>query len=382
MGGWFPSTCASRMEAPLVSATLIVRNEERFLDGCLDSLQGFADEIILVDTGSTDATHAIAENRGIPVHSFPWTDDFSVARNHALGLARGQWIFYIDADERVSGGGSAVRQSLLDRSYLGLQVLLTPRVGATPYWIMRLWRNHPSIRFRGIIHENMWPALMEYQAAHGGVIGDSLLEMEHFGYEDDHTRKNERNLPLLEKALEADPERIFSWCHLASIHLDQGRSADAVGAWRKAIELVRRREYSVHDDTLPWVGLIQFEMTRQGDASELLEEALARFPSDLQFPWLMGRFLMERDRFAEAIPFFERLAQAGETRLFSHHASYDVRMLGVLAYENLATCHFRLHGWKEAARYYDLALAKEPKRMDLRAKRSVASSKAGSASGK
>jgi glycosyltransferase involved in cell wall biosynthesis len=370
------------MEAPLVSAALIVRNEERFLDGCLDSLQGFADEIILVDTGSTDATHAIAENRGIAVHSFSWNDDFSAARNHALGLARGQWIFYIDADERVSGGASEVRQSLLDQSYLGFQVLLTPRAGTTPYWIMRLWRNHPSIRFRGIIHENIWPALTEYQAAHGGTIRDGLLEMEHFGYEDDHARKNERNLPLLEKALEADPERIFSWCHLASIHLDRGRPEDAVGAWRKAIELVRRRKYSMDDDTLPWAGLIQFEMTRQGDASELLDEALARFPHDLQFSWLKGRSLMERDRFAEAIPFFERLAQAGETGLFSRLASYDVRMLGVLAHENLATCHFLLHCWKEAVRHYDLALAKEPGRMDLRAKRSVAFSKAGSAAGK
>ncbi len=370
------------MDAPLISATLIVRNEERFLDGCLDSLQGFADEIILVDTGSTDATHALADKRGIAVHSFRWADDFSAARNHALDIARGQWIFYIDADERVSGGASAVRRSLLDRSYLGFQVLLTPRVGATPYWIMRLWRNQPSIRFRGIIHENIWPALTEYQAAHGGTICNVLLEMEHFGYEDNHARKNERNLPLLEKALEADPERIFSWCHLASIHLEQGRPEQAVDAWRKAIELVRRREYSMQDDPLPWVGLIQFEMTRQGHVSELLDEALARFPSDLQFSWLKGRFLMERDRFAEAISFFERLAQAGETGVFNRDASYDVRMLGVLAYENLATCHFRLHGWKEATRYYDLALAKEPRRMDLRAKRSVAYNKAGSPGGK
>lgn len=369
------------MEAPLVSATLIVRNEERFLGGCLDSLQAFADEIILVDTGSTDATRSIAESHGITLHSFPWSDDFSAARNHALDLARGQWIFYIDADERISGGASAVRRSLLDPSYLAAQVSLTPRVGATPYWIMRLWRNHPSIRFRGIIHENIWPALTEYQAAHGGTICNGLLEMEHFGYEDDRTRKNVRNLPLLQKALEADPERIFSWCHLASIHLDQGRPEDARGAWRKAIELIRRREHSSDDDTLPWAGLIQFEMSREGDASELLDEALARFPHDLQFSWLKGRFLMERDRFAEAIPFFKRLARAGETGLFSRLASYDVRMLGVLAYENLATCHFRLHRWKEAAHYYDLALAKEPQRMDLRAKRSIASSKAGSSDG-
>ncbi len=365
------------MESPLVSATLVVRDEERFLGGCLDSLQGFADEIILVDTGSMDATPAIAETRGIVVHSFPWNDDFSAARNRALDLARGQWILYIDADERISGGASAVRHSLLDSSSLALQVLLTPRIGATPYWIIRLWRNHPSIRFRGIIHENIWPALVEYQAAHGGIISNAPLEMEHLGYEkEDRARKNERNLPLLEKALQADPERIFSWCHLASIHLDQGRPEDAERVWRTAIDLVRRRQYSLKDDTLPWVGLIQLEMDRKGDASELLEEALARFASDLQFSWFKGRFLMDRNRFTEAIPYFERLAQAGETGSFSRDASYDLRLFGALAYEHLATCHLRLRCWKEAARYYDLALAKEPQRMDLRARRSLASGKA------
>lgn len=369
------------MEAPLVSAALIVRNEERFLGGCLDSLEGFADEVILVDTGSTDSTRAIAESRGLAVHAFPWNDDFSAARNYGLDLARGQWIFYVDADERITGGASETRRTLLDESYLGFQVLLTPRVGATPYWILRLWRNRPSIRFRGIIHENIWPALTEYQATNGGRVCDGLLEMEHFGYEDNHTRKNERNLPLLEKALQADPERVFSWCHLASIHSDQGHPEDAVSAWRKAMELVRERQYTNQDDSLPWAGLIQFEMARHGDASELLQEALARFPFDLQFYWLNGRFLMARDCFVEAIPFFERLAHAGETGVFTHHASYDARMLGVLAYENLATCHFRLRSWNEAGRYYDLALAKEPQRMDLRAKRSVAYNKARSGTG-
>ena len=327
-------------------------------------------------TGSTDATQAIAEKRGIAVHRFAWTDDFSAARNHALTLANGQWIFYVDADERITGGASAVRDSLRDESQLAFQVLLTPRVGASPYWIMRLWRNHPSLRFRGIIHENIWPALLEYQAAHGGRISNGLLEMEHFGYEDHQARKNDRNLPLLEKALKADPERIFSWCHLASIHLDQGRPDAAEGAWRKALEIVRGRNYQNPDDGLPWVGLIQFELSRQGDPAQLLEEALARFPSDLQFFWLQGRFLMERGRFADAIPWFERLAQAGETGVYPRDASYDLRMLGVLAYEKLATCHFRLQNWKEAASYYELALAKEPERMDLRAKGSMAASKA------
>lgn len=374
-----PVRSLGRMESPLVSATLVVKNEERFLAGCLDSLQGFADEIVIVDTGSTDATRDIAEERGITVHSFPWIDDFSATRNHALEHARGLWIFYIDADERVTGNAEAVRKSLLDQSFLAHEVLLTPRVGATPYWILRLWRNYPSIRFRGIIHENMWPALMEHHAAHGGTIGRVNLEMAHLGYEDSRERKNARNLPLLEQAVKDDPERVFSWCHLAAIHSDQGRPEEAARAWQKGLELARTHPFPLQDDSLPWAGLIPFEIERGGDVSELLEEALARFPDDLQFHWLKGRFLMARDRFAEAIPCFERLVEAGETGQFTRRVSYDFRMLGVLAHENLATCHFRLRNWGEAVRHYDQALAKEPARMDLRAKRSVAYSKAGSA---
>ena len=98
------------MVALLLSAALIVRNEERFLVGCLDSLEGFVDEVVLVDTGSTDATPRIAADRGITVHTFPWADDFSAARNRALDLARGEWILYIDADERIRAGAEHARK--------------------------------------------------------------------------------------------------------------------------------------------------------------------------------------------------------------------------------------------------------------------------------
>src|SRR5579871_524365 len=330
------------MDAPLLSATLIVRNEEKFLAGCLDSLVGFADEIVVVDTGSTDATPRIATDRGIVVHSFPWVDDFSAARNRALDLATGRWILYIDADERVRSGVDNVRSRLLDPRYLAFQVLLTPKQGVTPYWILRLWRNHPSIRFRGIVHENIWPALAEFKNAFGGKIRNVRLELEHFGYEGDLAFKNDRYLPLLERSLKLDPERIYCWCHLATIQMQLGNTEAAQNAWRTAMEIVRLRAYPTQDDSLPWTGLIQFEMARDGEVGELLEEALTRFPHDLQFNWLKGLFLVSRERFAEAIGCFEALARAGETGNFSHHLSYDLRMLGVLAYENLATCYFRL----------------------------------------
>ncbi len=88
---------------------------------------------------------------------------------------------------------------------------------------MRLFRNHPSIRFRGVIHENIWPGIDAYRAARGGRIGRSGLIFDHEGDEGDQTAKHRRNLPLLKKRLRADPIGVYSWCHLASIYAALGQ---------------------------------------------------------------------------------------------------------------------------------------------------------------
>ena len=104
------------MSAPLLSATLIVRDEERNLRDCLGSIDGVVDEVVVVDTGSTDGSVEIARELGARVDLPPWRGDFSEARNVALEEARGEWILYLDADERLrpvdrdaSPGGSATR---------------------------------------------------------------------------------------------------------------------------------------------------------------------------------------------------------------------------------------------------------------------------------
>ena len=89
------------MVVPAVSAALIVRNEEQFLEGCLRSLVDHVDEVVIVDTGSTDPSIEIAEHHGAKLHRFAWTGDFSAARNHGLDRCSGGWILYIDADERL-----------------------------------------------------------------------------------------------------------------------------------------------------------------------------------------------------------------------------------------------------------------------------------------
>src|SRR5688572_1371573 len=85
-----------------ISLCMIVRNEERLLDQCLSTVKDFVDEIVLVDTGSQDATLKIAEQYDARIYEYPWTGDFSEARNHSIAHATGNWILVLDADERIA----------------------------------------------------------------------------------------------------------------------------------------------------------------------------------------------------------------------------------------------------------------------------------------
>ena len=85
----------------MLSLSMIVRDEEAHLGECLRSVQGFADEMVVVDTGSTDATVAIAEAAGARVEQIPWPGDFAPARNQALEFLNGDWVLVLDADEQL-----------------------------------------------------------------------------------------------------------------------------------------------------------------------------------------------------------------------------------------------------------------------------------------
>ncbi|MCR4292358.1 MAG: glycosyltransferase family 2 protein, partial [Candidatus Kuenenia sp.] len=98
-----------------LSACLIVKNESGILPRCLESIQSFVDEIIIVDTGSTDNTVEIALRYKAKVHHFQWRNDFSAARNESLQHANGDWILYIDADEIIDEANALKIRSLINR---------------------------------------------------------------------------------------------------------------------------------------------------------------------------------------------------------------------------------------------------------------------------
>ena len=184
-----------------VTLSMIVKNESKYLRGCLDSVFGAVDEIVIVDTGSNDDTIAIAEEYGAKVFHFPWQNDFSMARNFALEKSTGDWILYLDADERLTPGSiQELRKITSADERCGYEVTLrsVDDLGGRPNIMryVRLFRYLPGVYFRGRVHEQILDSLF----ALGYSVKPSNIELLHLGYnvnEDELKAKARRNLELL-----------------------------------------------------------------------------------------------------------------------------------------------------------------------------------------
>jgi glycosyltransferase involved in cell wall biosynthesis len=360
----------------LVSAALIVRDEERFLVGCLESLGGLVDEIVVVDTGSVDRTREIAAAHGVRLFELPWRDDFAAARNYAIDCATGDWILYIDADERTRPyDRGRLATALADPGLCVATVRFHPRTGFTAYPEHRLFRRDPRIRFRGAIHETIMPDITRLLATGEGGRVALDLTIDHLGYDGDQSHKLERNLRLLEKAVIVDPGRVYLWWHLGTVHLAQGRSAEAEAAWTHGIGITRRNRTSQPEDALCFIELAKLRMTRREEALALIREGRERRPDNLLLCWLEARALIAADRYEAALPLFERLAAIDSDSLVTDIA-YDRRILGAEALAEAGHCAFLLGRYGDSAEWYGRAAARAPDRLEFRVKHQFAAQRA------
>jgi tetratricopeptide (TPR) repeat protein len=349
--------------AARLSAALIVRDESAFIEDCLESLVGNVDEIIIVDTGSLDDTIAKAARFPISLHHFPWCGDFSAARNYAIERATGDWILYIDADERLIVPDRArLRARLAEEDKAAFKLRLRPRVDWTAYAELRLFRNDPRIRFRGVIHERVQDQVDAVCASDGLQIGVSEAALDHVGYEGDQTHKLSRNIPLLRDYLAREPTRIYCWWHLGEMLSLAGDEAGARDAWQKGIAAVgaQPRALTTPSDSPPFVSLIALQSERGEDVSELLAEALALFPRHLGLQWISAKRDVDAGEDERARPTLERLAAIDADNFFDPDLAYEKAFFSHSSRETLALCHFRAGRFAEAARWYRAAAAAAP----------------------
>ena len=180
---------------------MIVKNEEKYLYDCLKSVNDIVDEIVLVDTGSSDNTINIAKEFNARVFNFSWCDDFSAARNFALSKSNGEWILYLDADERLSAKSIHELKHIIKGSDLsGYRCIVNSidEVNGKPNLMRytRLFHNSPGIKFNGKIHEQIDDSLIET----GYKILNTNVEIIHIGYNvtaNQLKNKAVRNLKIL-----------------------------------------------------------------------------------------------------------------------------------------------------------------------------------------
>lgn len=346
----------------IISASMIVKNEEKFLEGCLESLRGAVDEVVVVDTGSTDRTKEIAHSYGARVFDFPWNGSFADARNEALRRARGRWILYIDADERfVCQGRAAVEKELSRPGYVAHTVKFHPITGYTSYREYRIFLNDPRIRFEGVIHESMVAGIKSVAAGDGLAIGESPFSIIHTGYDGELGHKHERNLPLLVKQIENDPGRMYLRWQLGVSLKGLGDTTGAEKAWTEALRMTRaKRPVDIkHEDSHVFYELICLHAERGEDVGPLLGEALALFPDNYLFVWTRAKALTHAGRFEEAAQVFESLLAVDPDTLTGPLA-YNAKIFGELSHEPLAACWFKLGRLSESEAHYARASELDP----------------------
>lgn len=190
-----------------LSLCMIVKDEEQYLEAALASVQGVVDEIVIVDTGSTDKTVEIARKFGARVYFKAWDNDFAAARNESLKHATGQWVLIMDADERIPEEIAQNLRALLIPTeqpisyltYIKNYMRESDESSILGHYVTRVFRKTPETRFFGAIHEQLYP-----NWGHVTIPEDSF-HLIHLGYGDLKKKEgkiNERNNPLIEKALE------------------------------------------------------------------------------------------------------------------------------------------------------------------------------------
>jgi tetratricopeptide (TPR) repeat protein len=227
----------------MLSLSMIVRDEAARLEDCLKSVADFVDEMVVIDTGSRDASVAIARRLGATVHELAWPGDFAPARNQALEMVRGDWVLVLDADERLRAEAREPLRRLMAEPEALVITLLRRELGAAqaPYSaVSRLFRRHPALRWSRAYHAMIDDSVLALQARepHWRVLHCPEPALLHDGYRPDRlleAGKAARLRRAMEAELEERPDDAYAIAKLAGLELAEGRRERAVALLRRGL---------------------------------------------------------------------------------------------------------------------------------------------------
>ncbi|MGA9875589.1 MAG: glycosyltransferase family 2 protein [Solirubrobacteraceae bacterium] len=306
-----------------LSLCMIVRDEQEMLPRCLAAVAGAVDEMVIVDTGSTDRTVEIARSFGARVIHHEWTGSFAEARNVSFDAAEGDWLIYLDADEVLVGDDVALLRSLTGRTWREAFYLSeTNYTGdlddgtAVTHNAMRMFRNRPEYRFEGRLHEQIAGRLPGYLPERLEATG---VRVEHYGYLGvvrDGREKSRRNIELLRLQQAESPPSAFLHYNLGSEYAaaeePEAALAEFECAWALLEALPDRDSYQFAPALMNRLVKALRACGRAADAIVRAEEGLERFHgfTDLVFEQAIAMLALGRQECAAEL--FERCIEMGD----------------------------------------------------------------------
>jgi glycosyltransferase involved in cell wall biosynthesis len=316
----------------MISLCIITKNNEKTLANCLASVKPIIQEIILVDTGSTDKTIEIAKEFQAKIFHFSWNNNFSDAKNYALEQASEEWILALDADEAISQlDYKEIQELIKDKEASGfflIQRNYTNQIGQfnsistlgdnykesriaksyVPRKMIRLFKNSPEIRFEGAVHDSVEKSIKKF-----GKIKDSAVQIHHFGLldrsperikqyieiekanlKDDwfqdyqiaaqlHSIGNlEESITFLNKSIANNPIFALSWLELGIIQIKQQKFKEALESLNKSLELEK------HPMTLDHLGIVHSKLGNYKEAEYSFKQAISLLPNNADIHFNLG----------------------------------------------------------------------------------------------
>ncbi|RKX29628.1 MAG: hypothetical protein DRP47_01210, partial [Candidatus Zixiibacteriota bacterium] len=367
-----------------VSACMIVKNEEELLPECLESIRDWVDEIIIVDTGSTDRTVEIAESYGAKIFHQEWEGNFSKHRNYSMDMATSDWIFIIDADERFNAEDVKIlRRWMNKRDCRVISVNVFNYTGkfnerVTSLASTRLFRSDLKLRYEGIVHNQLVIDPSE-------PIVRTKARIKHYGYglsKEKMAAKAKRTTDLLEKQLKENPNNAYAHFNYAQVLLGQGfvehptNPPRIIEAANRAVELTdpnkgSRSERQINLMALGQLALTHFILADNDTAEEYALRSLEIKPDYLDSIMLLGNVYLRRNGFDKAEQYFNRYLEA-QAQLAKTFEADEIMLMHPEsfqhAYYGLGLVAEYHRDWDKAAEYLRKALDHSPELLDANAR--------------
>ncbi len=340
-----------------ISLCMIVRDEEQNLPQCLGSVKGVVDEIVILDTGSSDATAEIANRYGARILYRQWNRNFSDMRNYALKHSSGDWILQLDADERlvqedIQFVREAVKNKDVNSVFCNIINIKGSPIGHTQFYSQRLFRNGLGAFYEGTVHETL--------QIKGKALFPSNIRIIHYGYNLDEAQmvaKSKRNASILERQLMDNPHDARSYLHLSKCYFAQCLYDLTILAGKKVLENIDARTIRINPEIEVFM-IMAFAYVRKHDfdAAERMCQCAIEIKHDYIDPvFFMGKLCYDTKRYEQAIVWLKRYKELREElekmprfdfkETYFIDAAYDAHL-------TLGSCYLKVGKFAEAEKEF------------------------------